>query len=579
MPAVAGKTTYIPGRGSITRGKTGEAKKFTGSGPAPSGTTKAPERSYSEVPTVTISPSGKATTANFKSQRAAKAARKRTQATRRKTRAIVRQVAQRAQRAPVVPELPKSSGEPVKVAVSPPVKPEKFQGKPTAGTPTLKDLRSAANAGTLKVNQAGFATTPEIRRVGGELRKLRTKARSSNAPLPTLGPQESKVARKVLKVGDKSRATRKEKLAAAETGIVESGFRNLGYGDADSEGWRQERTSLYGPAGPRNVRAGAKRFYQESVSDTGGTRGKGMTAGELAQTIQGSAYPERYDEVKPQAAAILRAYEKGGLKPGQRKKLAATQAKAEKLGLRVAKPSKLGRAPKKVVTRFTAIKAAADALESKNFPFSWGGGHDASFSPGGEGENGGPGYDCSGSVSYVLHKAGVLDSPLTSGDMGSVLKPGPGAVTVFYNAEHTFMRIGDEYWGTSVGDSGAGGIGKHPAPSTEYLSQYSVGHVPGLGRKQALQLGFRDLNVAQSFPGMTLTSSGTTATIDPGAGATKTGKPGFSKRPIQLTPQQKLNRTNRKLKALGVGEPSTAQPASGVGDISELERKYGHATV
>jgi hypothetical protein len=46
--------------------------------------------------------------------------------------------------------------------------------------------------------------------------------------------------------------------------------------------------------------------------------------------------------------------------------------------------------------------------------------------------------------------------------MGSVLKPGPGAVTVYYNAGHTFMKIGDRYWGTSVGDSGSGGLGPTP---------------------------------------------------------------------------------------------------------------------
>ena len=59
----------------------------------------------------------------------------------------------------------------------------------------------------------------------------------------------------------------------------------------------------------------------------------------------------------------------------------------------------------------TAI-AAANAIHT--LPYIWGGGH-RSFSS--------TGYDCSGAVSYVLHAAGLLASPMTSGCTGLELGP------------------------------------------------------------------------------------------------------------------------------------------------------------
>jgi cell wall-associated NlpC family hydrolase len=370
----------------------------------------------------------------------------------------------------------------------------------------------------------------------------------------------------VLRRGVKAGATRKEKLAAAETGLVESGFQNLPGGTSDSQGWRQERASIY--PNPRNVKAGARRFFSEAKEQSG------ATAGELAANVQRPAeqYRGRYDEVKPEANAILKATERGGLKPSQQRKLHQSQVLARKLGLNVKGSTSLGPAPKKVVTRFKAIKKAAAALASRHIPYVWGGGH-------GSIEAAPSGLDCSGAVSWVLNKAGILQTPLTSGSMGEVLKPGPGAVTVFYNGEHTFMKIGNEYWGTSVGDSGAGGLGPHPAPSASYLAQYNVGHVPGLGKKQALQLGFSPTS-SESFPGMTLSSSGTTATIQPSAGTTQT-KPGFSKSPIKLTQAQKAHRTLKKLEQVGagIGAGKEAVPEDKGAILKSLERTYGKAAV
>ncbi len=592
------KNTITTSRGTYNFKK----RTFSGRGPAPSGSRKVKAPTAATTPSVTTSSNGKVTSSGFSSPRAAKQARKQASSSRARVRRIERQQAsalgfhrrtqQRASErlpgpstaalrkrdAPMTTKTVISSktggrSAEVQAGLAPPrppsYKPPKFQGAKTAGTPTVKELRTAKSKGLLRTNRKGYVTTPAVRQTAGTLKRLESKATAARSPLPGLSAQQSKVARTVLRRGVKAEATRKEKLAAAETGLVESGFKNLGYGDTDSEGWRQERASIYGtgPQGPRNVRASADRFYGELRTDPGARTAP--TAGAAAQAAQGSAYPERYDEVKPQANAIVRAFERGGLRPKQQAKLEATRERARTLGLRApgVRGPAVGPAPKKVVTRFKAIKKAAAALTSRHIPYVWGGGH-------GSIEQAPSGLDCSGAVSWVLNKAGILKTPLTSGSMGEVLKPGPGAVTVFYNGEHTFMKIGNEYWGTSVGDSGAGGLGPHPAPSASYLAQYNVGHVPGLGKKQALQLGFSP-TASEISPGMTLSASGTTATVDPSATATR-DKPGFSKSPIKLSQAQKAHRTLKKLEQVGAGlseKPSEGENKGAI--LAALEKKYG----
>jgi hypothetical protein len=94
---------------------------------------------------------------------------------------------------------------------------------------------------------------------------------------------------------------RRQVLAALTTGRVESNFRNLSGGHADSQGWRQERASLY--RNPRNLRASVRRFYQEAAQHD---RGQGV--GELAADVQRPAaqYRGRYADVLPEAKRLLR---------------------------------------------------------------------------------------------------------------------------------------------------------------------------------------------------------------------------------------------------------------------------------
>lgn len=212
-------------------------------------------------------------------------------------------------------------------------------GKRTLGNIRFDQLVKAAEKGTLRTNQAGKLTTPPVRKAARQLKATRQHAAQSRrfrGHVPGLDPHQDRVITTVLREGDRMGASHKEKLAAIETALVESNARNLGYGDRDSEGWRQERTSIYGtgPQGPRNVRASARRFFEESISDTGGTRGAGMSAGQLAQTIQASAHPERYDQRKAEAVAILGAYERGRKPdPVAAERLRQAKAQARSLGI------------------------------------------------------------------------------------------------------------------------------------------------------------------------------------------------------------------------------------------------------
>ena len=80
------------------------------------------------------------------------------------------------------------------------------------------------------------------------------------------------------------------------------------------------------------------------------------------------------------------------------------------------------------------IKNAIWAVNSlRQKPYVWGGGH-GSFND--------YGYDCSGSVSFALHYAGLLDAPLPSSDFCRYGRRGRGRwITVYSRDGHTFAII------------------------------------------------------------------------------------------------------------------------------------------
>jgi cell wall-associated NlpC family hydrolase len=88
---------------------------------------------------------------------------------------------------------------------------------------------------------------------------------------------------------------------------------------------------------------------------------------------------------------------------------------------------------------------AANTLRRK--PYVWGGGHGSFYDHG---------YDCSGSVSYALHGAGVLGAPLPSSDLMRYGERGRGRwITVYSRPGHTFAVIAGLRFDTT--DLGRGG--------------------------------------------------------------------------------------------------------------------------
>src|SRR5919201_4810382 len=81
-------------------------------------------------------------------------------------------------------------------------------------------------------------------------------------------------------------------------------------------------------------------------------------------------------------------------------------------------------------------------------PYRYGGGHTDDFQD--------TGYDCSGSVSYALHGAGLLSAPLDSGEFMSWGAPGKGRyITIYANPGHVYMVVAGLRFDTS-GASTAG---------------------------------------------------------------------------------------------------------------------------
>jgi len=96
-------------------------------------------------------------------------------------------------------------------------------------------------------------------------------------------------------------------------------------------------------------------------------------------------------------------------------------------------------------------------------------------------------YDCSGSVSFVLHGAGLLSSPEDSTGLESWGSPGPGQwVTVYADASHAFIVIGGRAFDTADfgGPNTPAGTGPRwrsdPLGNLQDGGNYVVRHMAGL---------------------------------------------------------------------------------------------------
>ncbi len=100
-------------------------------------------------------------------------------------------------------------------------------------------------------------------------------------------------------------------------------------------------------------------------------------------------------------------------------------------------------------------------------PYKWGGGH---------GQWSDSGYDCSGTVSYVLHGAGRLQATLDAGELMSYGVAGRGRwVTIYANHGHTFMVINGRRYDSSALDENGSRWAKRLRPTGQFVARHPVG--------------------------------------------------------------------------------------------------------
>jgi len=119
-----------------------------------------------------------------------------------------------------------------------------------------------------------------------------------------------------------------------------------------------------------------------------------------------------------------------------------------------------------------AVQAVINAgNEIARLPYIWGGGHQTYEDTG---------YDCSGSLSFILAAAGLLNGTETSGQLMSYGKPGPGRwITIFANAGHTFAYIAGMRFDTVALAETGSRWSDRPADEPD-LSSFAIRHPAGL---------------------------------------------------------------------------------------------------
>jgi hypothetical protein len=104
--------------------------------------------------------------------------------------------------------------------------------------------------------------------------------------------------------------------------------------------------------------------------------------------------------------------------------------------------------------------AAGNRLQGK--PYKWGGGHARHHDSG---------YDCSGTVSYVLREAGLMKGSLPSRGYFAYGKKGEGRwITIYIRRGHVFMTVAGLRLDT-------GGPGGETGPRWKPETRRSLGHV------------------------------------------------------------------------------------------------------
>jgi hypothetical protein len=166
-----------------------------------------------------------------------------------------------------------------------------------------------------------------------------------------------------------------------------------------------------------------------------------------------------------EARALQLAVERGERLPGSETETAAPAPTAPTDNATLA-PDGTAIAPASAPAAVKAIIAAGNKIH--DLPYKYGGGH---------GQWNDTGYDCSGSMSYVLHAAGLLDEALDSTGFMRWGEAGRGQwVTNYANPSHSYMIIA----GLRFDTSGRAEDGSRWHTEMRSSSGYTVRHPAGL---------------------------------------------------------------------------------------------------
>lgn len=193
------------------------------------------------------------------------------------------------------------------------------------------------------------------------------------------------------------------------------------------------------------VLLGLVAFAAPAAAQTADTGGAQPTSSSTSTTVSGSGGRE-YGAPDPTLTPLV----------------AGTVAKIQ--------PDGLAAAPADAPPEVQAAVWTANRIIGK--PYIYGGGHNARFA--------GRGYDCSGTVSYALHGAGLLRSPLDSGSFMRWGLAGKGTwFTIYTNPGHAFAIIAGLRLDTSAAGDPSGLKGPRWRPVLRSTRGFKARHPLG----------------------------------------------------------------------------------------------------
>ena len=187
--------------------------------------------------------------------------------------------------------------------------------------------------------------------------------------------------------------------------------------------------------------------------------------------LQAALYRQQISELGSRGRNTAKLHALNGRLASLEKKAAAEAAKAAATGNAsvggiAVDTGGMVQAPPGAPAAVAQVIAAGNAIAT--LPYIYGGGH-ASFHA--------DGYDCSGSVSYALAAAGLVSSPMVSGDFENWGDPGPGKwITIYANAGHVWMDVAGWRFDTVALAEG----GTRWSRGGGEFSGFVVRHPPGL---------------------------------------------------------------------------------------------------